>query len=184
MSVEPKPRLGDRADLVIEIQRSAVQSYRQTRESSTGVTLTDDEASEELRQVLLASSVTFSSGSSMSVRGRVRSLEVDVASDLVRVSPTLVRCHLAQVRRLQTDTVATGSRASDAIYATRKLRVDGRTWGFFRVLREGGPIEYREVAKEDGGEPPEWGPAPPLVRRLAAEDKGLAAWLAKHGGGS
>lgn len=180
------PRLGDRADLRIEIQPSAVSSYRQTRLENTGVSLTDAEAHEELEDVLLHSHVTYSSGEDMTVRAKLRRLGVDVQSDLVRVSPTHVRCSLAQCRRYDT-TTRQGSRGGNAEYATfRVYDAKGDRIGIVRAPRRGGgPLEYRAVAGESGSPAPFWVAIPAYVRDLArlpnSQAEKLRAFLTENG---
>lgn len=184
------PRLGDRKDLVIEIMISAVHSYRQTyivafassHSSFTRrkKTMTEAEAREELEDLLPDGFVCFSAGDTMQVRVRSRRLGVDVQADCTRLSPTHVRCSMAQCRRLDTSTTETGSRASNAEYATRKVYdVHGRAMGFLRRPRAGGALEYRPTAEESGALPPPWVPLPEHVRALliqGTKNAGARAW--------
>jgi len=190
-----KPRLGDRRGIRIEVTPGAVASYQQTfarafHAAPIGATsctrvLTLNEAREELEDVLREGLVTYSASERMTVRCRVRRLEVDVRADLTRLAPDHVRCNLAEVRRLDTRIERNGSRErGDNLSSRDAYRPAGpqgprRKIGVLHCTKEG-TLEYRIVAEENGAPSPPWGPVPEYVRVLALRDEGLAAWLEKY----
>lgn len=182
---ERRPRLGECEDLRIQLTHASVTLYRQSRAHASmgeaAVEFTEAEAAEELDDVLREAYVTYSNGETMRVRARVRRLEIEAESELIRVSPTHVRCIFVRARRLDT-----GRRGSGQGPGTRKIYSIGtpRTRiGFLRALPSG-KIQWRAVAETSGAPAPPWGPLPPDLRELARDENGnpgLAEWLAKYG---
>jgi len=193
-----KPRLGDRKDLCIDITPSAVASYVQSygvafagpgpRAGTRGRTITEAEAREELAEVLLLASVTYSAGERMTVRARVRRLEIDLSAECTRLTPDHIRCHLTSVRRLDLRRNSTQGRITQGQAETKHTVYDAppngvgarRKIGYLRKRTDDGSLEYRIVAEENGAPSPPWGPVPETVRVLALRDEVLARWLRKN----
>lgn len=179
-----RPRLGDREDLRIEILLAAVSTYRlSVGDGAMGQArrvLTDPEAREELEDILLQSYVTYSSGDTMRVRARVRRLEVDCESELIRVTPDHVRCIFARSRRLDTRTSKAGSGRGEGTYRVRGE--DGARIGRLRVT-ERGIVEWRPMAESSGAAAEPWGRLPPDLMDRAGERfrPAIREWLKRHG---
>lgn len=171
---ERLPRIGDREGLRIELAREAVSTYRQSRETETGVSLDDVDAERELLAVVRDSYVTYGAGERMRTRARIRRLGVDVETDATRVSPDHIRVFFARVRYYDGDH---GSKHGPGVLRLRAPT--GENIGFLRADTRG-VIEYRERESNV------WGRPPPNLREIAREQasRGYPAmerWLAERG---
>lgn len=175
-----RPKLGEREDLRIEIPLAAVQAYQAGRLQATRVHMNHAEAEEELDDVLRLSYVVFSSGESMTVRGRVQRLNVDVQTDMIRVSPTHVRAVFPAVRYLRTGIKPGSSRALGVVVYSHTG--EPVKLGYLR-LSDDERLEWRGMAARSGEEAPPWVAPPANIGEIIAHERNerVRRWLAGNG---
>ena len=170
-----QPKLGDNKHLRVEITRTALWSYQESRGAPRGgdVDLTLDEAEEELSDVLRKAYITQALDGMTTVRARVSRLGVDVQAKLDFVTPLHARVVSATARTYD-KSKSQARRAGTRRVRILELGLDGRV----RVGVRG--LEYRPILPGTGGAPPPWQPLHVAPGALAEHDAGLGAWLAKQ----